>query len=349
MITIEELKLRYNVEDAWRDENLEGEPSRSTRSPFREDRKPSFSVFDNGQKWKDHGTGESGDVFSFIQRSRDCSFREALRIVLDRVGGVSIGNRRFKKLKKGKTSPDSVNSKTKRESFDELDGELAISWKEGIRFLQDSKSKCEEIDIWRKWPLGTTSSLCYDGLISFPNLNGNRGIAFPVDAKKDSEWILIGIHFLNQNSGDWFFYPNSQYGEKKTTPLPFILGYGFLNSSKLLIITEGQWDCISFAAWSGWLDSETSWPEGIVCVGIRGAHNWRKLIEYHKWPKTASIVLIPDNDAAGMTWKGEFLEALRMRSSKVSVFVPLNGDLSDQIAISNDKEKLLFDLLEASE
>jgi hypothetical protein len=40
-----------------------------TNSPFRKDENPSFSIYENGTKWKDHGTGEQGDGFDFYQRT----------------------------------------------------------------------------------------------------------------------------------------------------------------------------------------------------------------------------------------------------------------------------------------
>ncbi len=39
----------------------------SCRSPFREDRNASFSVFDDGRRFKDHATGETGDAIDFLQ------------------------------------------------------------------------------------------------------------------------------------------------------------------------------------------------------------------------------------------------------------------------------------------
>ena len=44
----------------WQLLNLPGKPARSCRSPFREDRNPSFSIYDGGHRWKDHGTGLGG-------------------------------------------------------------------------------------------------------------------------------------------------------------------------------------------------------------------------------------------------------------------------------------------------
>jgi hypothetical protein len=39
-------------------------------SPFRDEQHPSFSVYDEGRRWKDHGTSDHGDAFDFFQRAR---------------------------------------------------------------------------------------------------------------------------------------------------------------------------------------------------------------------------------------------------------------------------------------
>ena len=61
------LKQAYRIYEAWEDLGLPGEPMESCQSPLRDDVTPSFSVFDGGRKWKDHGTEEHGDVFDFVQ------------------------------------------------------------------------------------------------------------------------------------------------------------------------------------------------------------------------------------------------------------------------------------------
>ena len=49
------------------------------RSPFREDKKPSFSIYADGKKWKDHGTGEQGDAADFLAKAKNLSKSEACR------------------------------------------------------------------------------------------------------------------------------------------------------------------------------------------------------------------------------------------------------------------------------
>jgi hypothetical protein len=58
---LEAAKEQLSIPALWQLLNLPGKPARSCRSPFREDRNPSFSIYDGGRKWKDHATGEGGE------------------------------------------------------------------------------------------------------------------------------------------------------------------------------------------------------------------------------------------------------------------------------------------------
>jgi hypothetical protein len=53
---------------------------RSCRSPFREEKRPSFGVFEHQGRWfwKDHGVGESGDEISFIMKAQGIDQRQAI-------------------------------------------------------------------------------------------------------------------------------------------------------------------------------------------------------------------------------------------------------------------------------
>lgn len=59
----------HSIPELWAMLGLPGEPKPhgAMRSPFREDRSPSFSLFVDGRAWKDHGTGEGGDGVEFAR------------------------------------------------------------------------------------------------------------------------------------------------------------------------------------------------------------------------------------------------------------------------------------------
>jgi len=86
LMELAELKRAYRIGAAWRDLGLPGQPGKCVPSPFREDHSPSCSVFEDGTRWKDHATGEGGDVLDFIAKARGCNTAEAIRFVEDRLG-----------------------------------------------------------------------------------------------------------------------------------------------------------------------------------------------------------------------------------------------------------------------
>lgn len=83
MSALEQAKAAFTIDDAWSRLGLPGHPSKSCRSPFREDRSPSFSVFDNGTRWRDHGTGEGGDVCDFLAAALNVDPSNAARWLLE--------------------------------------------------------------------------------------------------------------------------------------------------------------------------------------------------------------------------------------------------------------------------
>lgn len=81
-LTLAEAKERLPIQTLWRFLALhEPVPERDGvyRSPFREERKPSFSIFANGTRFKDHATGESGDAITFYAMARGIGNREATK------------------------------------------------------------------------------------------------------------------------------------------------------------------------------------------------------------------------------------------------------------------------------
>ena len=80
------LKERLLIPEVWQKLGLEGQPGASCRSPFREDKNPSFSISKDGRRWKDYGTGAGGDVIDFIAMARQVSTGEALKVFLELAG-----------------------------------------------------------------------------------------------------------------------------------------------------------------------------------------------------------------------------------------------------------------------
>ena len=86
----------------------------------------------------------------------------------------------------------------------------------------------------------------------------------------------IGFHCrlkpsARDEKASWRFVPNEQEHQQTTPALPFIIGGSWFDTARLLIITEGQWDSLTFALAAGWLGEGCIWPERVCIIGIRGA------------------------------------------------------------------------------
>lgn len=87
-LSIEDIKARLLIPDVWRMLQLPGEPGKSCPSPFRPDNKPSFSVFQNGERFRDHATGDSGTVIDFIQLALNVPLDGAMKWAREQCGGA---------------------------------------------------------------------------------------------------------------------------------------------------------------------------------------------------------------------------------------------------------------------
>ncbi len=87
MIDLDEAKQRLPIPDLWRLIGLEGEPADQCRSPFREDRNPSFSIYADGTRWRDFSTGEGGDAVDFLAVARGLSNADGIREFIALAGG----------------------------------------------------------------------------------------------------------------------------------------------------------------------------------------------------------------------------------------------------------------------
>lgn len=86
-MTIEEGKARLTIPDLWKRFDLPGEPKTSCHSPFREDWDASFSVWDNGARFHDFATGDTGDAIDFLRLATGLPAKEACRLFIKMAGG----------------------------------------------------------------------------------------------------------------------------------------------------------------------------------------------------------------------------------------------------------------------
>ena len=85
---LEQAKAKLGLFDLWIALGIPGVPSRSCCSPFRDDRHPSFSISEDGKRFRDYGTNDWGGLTDFIMRANGCSAGDAARELI-RIAGLS--------------------------------------------------------------------------------------------------------------------------------------------------------------------------------------------------------------------------------------------------------------------
>ncbi len=82
-----EAKERLRIPVLWQHFNLRGEPRTSCKSPFREDKRSSFSVSRDGLLFNDFATGEGGDAIAFLQLATGLPRKAACCRFIELAGG----------------------------------------------------------------------------------------------------------------------------------------------------------------------------------------------------------------------------------------------------------------------
>ena len=105
MSAVAEAKERLTIRDIGAKLFPEWKPGKSCRCPWRDDRKPSFSISDDGRLFNDFAGGEGGDVVSFLAMARGIPESEAARELI-RWAGVRGGDAGPAPVRPVVTSPE---------------------------------------------------------------------------------------------------------------------------------------------------------------------------------------------------------------------------------------------------
>jgi hypothetical protein len=303
---------------------------RSCKSPFREERHPSFSVFDDGKKWMDFATSEHGDALDFLAKARGLTNSDAARefIALAGAGGPTAvwGGRTTNRYQKRSLMACNTAAMPMSGPLPAMPKTCRKVWDEGLTHVTSRANLQDVLDGWRSWPTGTARTLADSGLMGCPIVGGQRGVGFVVQAPYRDELGFvstsdIGFH-VRHKPADTHARPGWSY-VPSCPALPFVLGGGFITFAHTIIVTEGQFDGVTLASAAGWLASDAAWPETVTVFATRGANAWHPLIEHwgRYWLRDAHFVLFADADEAGARWKapGGFVETLRQLGHYVRV------------------------------
>lgn len=201
-------KARLRIPELWRLLCLPGEPGKSCRCPWRNDHNPSFSIFDDGTRWKDHGTGEHGDAIDFLAQARDLSNADAIR-EFKRLAGLP------ESASTARSTGDSETSKS-------------FSWSACVAALNEEHRA--KLAAWRGY---SPEFVAWLHAQNFIGLFSGDCIAFPVHGPEGG---VVGCHYRLED-GSWRYHP------RKTHVCPLVIGDP--KTADSVLIFESQWDALA--------------------------------------------------------------------------------------------------------
>ena len=289
------------MSDAWLALSLPGEPKSNCRSPFREENSPSFSIYDGGRKWKDHGSGESGDVVEFVKVALGGDYAEARDWFLERLG---IDER------DGNAAPV--------EPFlpSEPKGEIQFP----CEILEGSSRTWEQFSELHDYTYAATWTMVQSGVLRFGKVGGSVCFVVTDAARRSAE--------IRKVSGKPFFGDSKQYplkGVDKAWPV----GGELLDTQDNVFVSEGASDTL--CAYDQFVRYRKSGGDrNWLPIGILGAKVNRLDRGFLQRLRGRHVRLCPDGDDAGDAARESWTKLFRDAGASVdAVEMPRGRDLSD--------------------
>jgi hypothetical protein len=298
-ISIDDLKARFTIPFLWSHFGLPGEPSRNCKSPFRDDRNPSFSVYCDGAKWNDFASGEGGDAIDFVAKVKGCNKGEAIQYLRE-LSGARHAPAPFKPeaaKAEGPRRPAHSNGMPAPEWLmlpEELsDKEKGIVYCiNAVENLRYNTELIKRIAAWKNISEETVCSLAADPSIGWLNdqlcfiyetgLKTRRGLGVPKD-EREIRWGW-GLPCL------WRGFP--------------LMDHYLRTLVRTVHITEGESDCMCLVD-AGLETDDLS----VICVSLPSAssipHNLARLCSGKE------VLFYPDNDTAGEQASDKLYSILR--------------------------------------
>lgn len=288
----------------------------------------------------DHEAGAGGDAIDLWAREQGVTTAEALRLAAQWAG---MDSARSNPLPTPRAKAQPRPMKINVEDLLTPPNELRAMMREGREWLWQpqpgargetwNEAAIADLAEWRGWRAVDVKALVRDGFLFAPVIFGERArAAFPVsvphpmpERMPGDRQRLVGLHARLHDRQDemrgWRFWPSEHSHGYRLPPLPLVLtGAAGIASARLLMITEGEWDALSFALAAGWLgDEKRGLPQGVAAIGLRGVSSWQDFFAAFApyWPRGVDVLVLRDADQAGARWLVDFLPALRVRCGRV--------------------------------
>jgi hypothetical protein len=293
---IEEVKAHFSIAELGRGLFPNWEPAKSCRSPFRDDRSPSFSVYRDGALFMDFATGEHGDVIDFYALARGISTAEALVELYDRLqAGTGYVARPLKAYFGDKLDLD-VRRPTRDDPFAlpyfPSNAEKTRMRLDCERLLKNPEA-ISAIAVARGWQEEVLKELAFEGALGL------------------SAASCITFNFLSGSKSRWL-EPNGKRAFRWNFGRPWFWRGEALFSAPALWIVEGETKAITALCW-GW--EKTRKVLAIPSASFDPAP-WAYLF------RDKEIVYVADPDRAGMAAAGRIKAALSAVANSLTVLSP---------------------------
>lgn len=310
-----EARERFTISDLWSVFGLEGTPRSTCRSPFREDRSASFSIFDNGKAWYDHGTGEGGDVIEFIRFALNTDHRGVRDWLVQHLGRNTVSVPYVKTPRVPKKRPEEPR---------------VIQWPSEIRdgTAGDLKALCDIRGI--SWAAAWV--LTEADIVRFIEIENH-----PCMVITDREERAAEIRRLDGSS----FPEGTKAYKLKGADKSWLVGAELLcrdDADSGVMIVEGSTDLLTA------FDLYTKYKRGgglrfWVPVALLGAGCRNLDATCAALIRGRNVRLVPDGDAAGSQMAMHWTRLLRSLGCKVDIVeMPPGTDLSDHRETLNPED-----------
>jgi len=298
----------------------------SCRSPFREERNPSFSWFvgrDGRDRWKDFGTGEGGDTLDFIMKCLSCPYPAAAKELLRMAGLEQWGNGTLRASglplpAPRPPKPEAKPSEPKRSAKEHLPADLHQGCAEELSELIESRR-------WIASPQAVQGlrEASETGALRFGTFYGERS------------WLLVDsqLRFFEARRLDAKPWGNG--GKSNSRGSKSLLGVELLRPGCVCLFLEGAPDYLA-----GWILKAEAEKEScsfssdcfpVAALGASSSLSREDLAHF----RGVRVLMFPHRDEAGqqacLRWKRELKRAgAEVREINLERFlIPGDKDLAD--------------------
>jgi hypothetical protein len=302
-------KESVSIADAWTRLGLPDPPpegNRLVRSPIREERTPSFSIFQGGRRWKDHGDRTSGDLLDFVQAATGEDGPAAIQRVLEWAGDVAPlsghGATSSSPPPQSPTSPGKTRIISDERARDIRRFERSL-WPE---FHDPTQADIEQIARVRKLDACAVHAIASAGLLKVAKHNWER--VFVIREKLFAQWrplsgeLFAGKHkALNFKGSEGAFVGACLLGTDKQPALLIEGCVGLLEAAALIGGAKNGWAWTAVAATSS--DSKFSAAPDLLAK-LAGRR----------------VRIIPDQDESGAKGAASWCDDLHAAGASVDFF-----------------------------